>query len=47
MGENPYFQCDPGFSAMKYIKKTWELRTNLEIENDFTDALSITEPIMI
>ena len=36
--------CDPGFSAMKYIKT--DVRTKLEIENDFRDALSITKPRM-
>ena len=37
-------QCEPGFSAMKFIKT--DLTTKLEVENVFRDALSITEPKM-
>ena len=37
-------QCEPGFSAMKFIKT--DMTTKLEVENVFRDALSITVPKM-
>ena len=40
----PILQCEPGFSAMKFIKT--DMTTKLEVENVFRDALSITEPKM-